>query len=267
MASFPVIVKTRGSQATVIARFPVNAASRAYVDAEIEKVRHCVIPICGEDRHKRPVLIGSAVLIHVDGADVLVTAAHVLTDNADLALFVFGADGSGQSLAGKFLLDEQEDLAAMLVSPDLSEHLSHVTPLPQSMVGSTVLDDGRFYGAVIGYPASSSKRPERGVLHTPMEVYSNRGTEIIGGRLSIQFDRESGAFSGKTGHGMARKPTGKSGGAIFAFRLLGMNAVWPTISPKFIGIATHWRHKENRIEGIGPAALTRILKAALQGMA
>lgn len=58
--------------------------------------------ICGEDKQYRPALIGSAVLIHVDGADVLVTAAHVLTDNAEVVLFVFGADGRGQSLAWSF---------------------------------------------------------------------------------------------------------------------------------------------------------------------
>lgn len=262
MANFPVIMKTRGAQATVTARFPINAASRAFVDAEIAKVRNCVIPICGEDRQKRPCLIGSAVLIHIEGVDVLVTAAHVLTDNADVPLFVFGSDGSAQSLIGNFVLDEKDDLATLRLSNPLSVHLSHVYRLPESMVAATGWSDDRFYGTVVGYPASSAKRPKRGFLNTPMEAYSNTGTELVGGRVSIQFDRDAGAFFSATGHGKARKPTGKSGGAIFAFRTLGMNAVWPSIPPKLVGIASRWKYKENRIEGAGPAALVRILKAA-----
>lgn len=235
--------------------------SRDFVDGEIEKIRHCVIPICGEDVHKRPCLLGSAVLIRLGSADVLVTAAHVLSDNDGVPLFVFGADGFGHWLTGEFTLDTKEDLAALCLAPEMSAKLSHVSPLPVALVAE--ITEQRFYGTVVGYPASSSKRPQKGYLHTPMEAYSNIGTKLVGGRISIAFDWKSGAFASNTGHGKARKPTGKSGGAIFAFRTLGINGVLPMAGPKLVGIATRWKRNENRIEGAGPAALGRILAAAI----
>lgn len=134
--------------------------SRDFVDGEIEKIRHCVIPICGEDVHKRPCLLGSAVLIRLGSADVLVTAAHILSDNDGVPLFVFGADGFGHWLTGEFTLDTKEDLAALCLAPEMSAKLSHVSPLPVALVAE--ITEQRFYGTVVGYPASSSKRPQKG---------------------------------------------------------------------------------------------------------
>lgn len=263
MPDFPFIVRHRESETTVIARFPINGASRAFVDAEIEKVRNCVIPICGEDRQKRPCLIGSAVLIQVDGVDVLVTARHVLSDNAGVPLFVFGADGRGEWLAGHLIVDDTEDIAALRLSGEMSVHLAHVSRLPESMVAFKSFVDDRFYATVVGYPASSAKRPKKGFLHTPMEAYSNTAAELVGGRVSVLFDRDAGAFFSGTGHGTPRKPTGKSGGAIFAFRTTGMNSVCAVTPPKLVGISSRWKYKENRIEGAGPTALGRILQKAI----
>lgn len=265
MAKFPSIVRKYGTSVSLELRFPVNAPSLELVNAEIEKMRHAVIPICGQDVHKRPCLLGSGVLVNFGGGPVLVTAAHVLSDNENVPFFFFGACGRARSLGGTFIVSEADDLAAKLLSPEECVDLSHIQPLAESIVAPTGFAGGSFYASVVGYPASASKRPERGALDTPLEVYSNFATELIGGNISVYFDWKSGSFHDTYGHVRARKPTGKSGGAIFGFPAQ-LNTVWPMIGPKLIGIATRWKRTENRIEGAGPSSLFRMLKAVTAGV-
>lgn len=256
---FPWIERYKDGAISLKTRLPINAHTRQFVNSEIESFRHSVIPICGEDTHRRPCLLGSGVLVSYSGATVLLTAAHVLLDNIGIPLFVFGADGLGKFLDLDFSLDEDADLGAMRLSAKDLAVLSHTRPLPEQMIATTGFNGGRFYGSVVGYPASSSKRPEKNALHTSMEVYSNFGTELIGDRVSISFDWKDGAFSDADGHVKARKPTGKSGGAIFGFPAT-INSVLPRVRPKLVGIASRWKRQESRIEGPGPSSIGRILK-------
>jgi hypothetical protein len=72
-------------------RLPIDRSSRSIFDREMERVRHCVIPIVGEHR-QRPYLAGSAVALRYRGACFLATAEHVL-GNAAGGLAYFGSDG------------------------------------------------------------------------------------------------------------------------------------------------------------------------------
>lgn len=59
------------------------------------------------------------------------------------------------------------------------------------------------------------------------------------------------------GHVLAHDPIGKSGGAIFGMRVMGLNAVQPWYTPKLVGIPTEWKGKQ--ILGASAAALIPLL--------
>lgn len=260
MTELPMILKALGNTQSITVKMPINRPSREHVDGEISKIRNAVIPICGEDKTMRPRLLGSGVLIDFAGQTILATAFHVLDDNLGVPLFTFDSDGVAMSLQGACEISVANDLAVKLLSQSEAQSLSHRCVIPQSMIAPSGIGAGQFYASVVGYPASASKRPEKGYIHTPMEVYSNFGTELIGGRISVLFDRKEGAFNTNSGHGHARKPTGKSGGAIFGFPVDG-RYVLPWSTPRLMGISTRWKMQEGRIEGAAAGPLINLLRS------
>lgn len=251
------IRKQRGGGARVTANFPVNAASRAYVDAETGRVRHCVIPIV-RDKNSRPHLEGSAVALTFRDRKFLVTAYHVLGCSRERPLFYFDANGNAQPICGTFKFSEQQDLAAMALSEQDVEALCHVPFLEEHCIGSAAGPDGRFYASVAGYPHTAARLIDKGVIETPMEVYSNKAREDVGGFVSVIFDKGSGAWD-ENGHKLVRDPIGKSGGAIFGIPLLGLNGVHAQAAIKLVGIATDWNRKQKNIIGPSSAMMTELL--------
>ena len=261
MPKFPWITRFYDRSVSLEVKLPIDAQSRAFVDGEIEALRGAVIPICGEDSHLRPCLLGSGILVSYRGETILLTAAHVLTDNANVPLFVFGKGGEAHWLDSGFWLEAASDLAAMRLSIKDLAMLSLIKPLSESTVATGGFSGGKFYGSVVGYPASSTKRPEKNALHTPIEVYSNFGSEMMGDKVSILFDWKEGAFNDVKGHNKARKPTGKSGGAILGFPVSG-RSVLLGMKPQLVGVSSRWKREENRIEGSGHSSIRRILEKA-----
>ncbi|GAA4718526.1 hypothetical protein H9L13_07760 [Sphingomonas lutea] len=241
-------LRHRGNQARLTAKIPINAISRAAVDAGNEHVRHCVIPVI-RSKSDRPFLEGSAVALTYHGRKCLVTANHVLSRNADRPLFYFGADGYARQLAGTFIIAEAHDLAAVALDSESVEALSHVPFLDEDQLGPVAAPDGRFYASVVGYPHTASKRTDKLTLDTPMEVYSNTGREQLGGFVSVDFDKKDGAWDRSEGHVIVRDPIGKSGGAIFGMPLMGLDGVRPWAKPKLVGISTDWKRNQKRIIG------------------
>lgn len=249
--------KMRGGGIKLTARLPINAMSRNAVDAETERFRHSVIPII-RDKDGRPFLEGSAVAISFYGQKCLATAFHVLKDNEGRPLFYFGSDGRAKIFGGDFEISNSHDIA--VVRLDLSDEaaLSNIPFITEERLGSAANADGAFYASVAGYPHTTSKLKDRHTLDTPMEVYSNKATEREDGFLSVQFHKKQGVWT-TAGHGRARDPIGKSGGAIFGMPLLGLNGVVPDAKLKLVGIPTHWRGKE--IIGASVGQLTPLLEA------
>jgi hypothetical protein len=238
-------------------KMPIDEKSRLIVDAEVESLRRSVIPICGEDARRRPYLVGSAVVLVWRGRKVLVTAQHVLDDNLKVPLFFFGEDGCSRPFGGAFEVSETHDLAAKLLPSDEIAALSHVPFLREDVVERAAPVGERFYASVAGYPATAAKRKDRVTLDTPMEVYSNFATEEIGGHVSVIFNKKEGAAS-ETGHGIARDPVGKSGGAIFGLRSVGPH-IKPDQTARLVGVPTRWNRDEKAIRGPSAAILVRLL--------
>jgi len=252
-------VRRKGTRFKVSFKLAIGASSRSAVDVEIDRLRRSVIPVIGADERMRPRLVGSAVALEHRRGKVLVTAAHVLSDNASSPLFFFGADGNSRALSPDFIVSAKHDIAARVLSEAELGALSHIPFLPQQMIGRPAPVGETFYASVVGYPASAAKRVDRSTLETPMEAYSNFATESMDGGISVLFGKKDGA-RGLTGHVTPPDPFGKSGGAIFGFTVSGRNVV-PLQPTRLVGFATRWKRLNNRIEGTGAGALLALLGA------
>lgn len=245
------------------ARMPIDAWSRSIVDAEVERLRSSVIPIVGVDKHRRPFVVGSAVLLDYKGRKVLVTADHVMSGNNDAPLAIFGSDGWPRLLGKNFLVSEKYDLAAKLLLTEEVAALSHISFLPETVLERVATVGERFYASVTGYPTTAAKLMDGFALDTVMEVYSNFAMEQVDGIVSVFFDKKDGAM-GEGGHILARDPIGKSGGAIFGLSVDGLH-IRPQQTARLVGISTSWNREQKCIHGSSVTELTSLLDQLVSG--
>lgn len=253
--------RIRGNTATIRMDIPMGAWSRATVDAEIEKLRRSIIPIIGEkqksaDEKIRPVVVGSAVALSYRNQKLLVTAFHVLRDNENTPLGIFGADTYARPFAGSFAISAEDDLAIKVLSQDEIGYLSHVPFLTEDLLRTPATGE-QFYASVVGYPATAAKQMDRVTLDTKMEAYSNFASMGSNGTISVRFDKKQGAHT-ENGHGTPRDQYGKSGGAIFGMPVNGSNVI-PGQNAKLVGIASRWKAKQKAIHGPSVGLLMRML--------
>lgn len=246
---------------SVIYKLPINSASRAHVDAEIECIRGCVIPII-RNKSGSPFLVGSAVALTYGRRRCLATALHVLTRNQGAELLFFGHDGYAKPFGGNFQISLEHDIAALALDAEDIAALSHISFLDEARIGSAAGADGRFYASLVGYPHTASRLVDQFTLDTPMEVMSNSGRELSDGFVSVYFDKKEGGVRDGS-HFLARDPIGKSGGAIFGIPKHGVNAVELWAPAKLVGISTDWQRSEKRIVGAGAASLISLLARAV----
>jgi len=249
--------RTRTNRLVVSTKFSIDPYSTGYVDGHIESLRRSVIPITGVDARRRPYLVGSGIAVNYKGRSVLVTAAHVLGDEAKLPLWIFGSDGWNRPLQGELAVSPEDDLAAFLLDGNLAASIDHVPLIPEARLARIGAPEEPFYACIVGYPATASKLREGNALDTPMEVFSHFGVERADGVVSVAFDRQEGAQTA-TGHAMARTPIGKSGGAIFGFKVHGQRVV-ASEPARLVGVSTLWKRTAKRIEGASVAKLLPLL--------
>lgn len=226
----------------------VSTAIKEFADAEVDRLRKCVIPIVGGDEEQKPVLIGSAVLVMFREHPTIVTAQHVLEDNEAASLAFFASNGSARPFGGTFVVSAEDDLVARRLTVDETAALSHQTFLPQEMIGPTIPPGEPFYGSVVGYPSTAAKRKDRVTIATPMESWSSMAMANQDGTVSVAFDKKRGGEANEK-HVRPRDPHGKSGGAIFGTSIAALPDI-PRNPAKLVGISTLW--KKSRI--VGPDA-------------
>lgn len=249
--------RARSKRLVVSAKFSIDPYSRSHVDGQIGPLRRSVIPITGVDTRQRPYLVGSGIAVQYKGRPVLVTAAHVLGDEPAPPRWVFGSDGWNRPLCGDLAVSPEDDLAAFLIDEGLAASMDHVPLIPEELLARVGAPEEPFYACVVGYPATASKLREGNALDTPMEVFSHFGVERADGVVSVAFDRQEGGQTA-TGHETPRKPIGKSGGAIFGFKVQGQRVV-TSEPPRLVGVSTLWKRGAKRIEAASVAKLLPLL--------
>ncbi len=241
-----------------IVKIPVGRQFQQQFDANVAKIRNAVVPILALKGGK-PVTVGSAVLIDIDGRAFFVTALHVLEDNKPLPLAVFNADRLLVPIEGEFTTERNYDLAVLPLDRADGLNFSPKRFLKPANIRASQ-PSGRQYAAIVGYPATKTKIFEASFIDTEMFSMADFVREEKDGRMWVKFDKRRVTFVEPRRWVTAPDPYGMSGGAIFAAPVL---SIMPTFSPeaKLAGIATHWRYKRKLFEGTNAETLCAFLAA------
>ncbi len=136
------------------------------VDVAAKDFSAAVRPIYGSNDQGRPEHIGSCVLLMVDGAPVLLTAAHVLDNNAKSTLYI-GGETSLVQINGDFLAtnkpggcraDDHFDFAAQKLSSQTVCALGAVKYISEDELSSNTSDTTGHVYLVLGYPNTKNRK-------------------------------------------------------------------------------------------------------------
>lgn len=215
---------------TVARRFQISKRARTAARFLGLAVR----PIfCQGRRHQE--LVGSCVLVRLGSCHFLFTAAHVLDERKDHALFVGDQDGligldgdiTTTTLPAGGREGDKADVGIVRLSDDFVGELTNYQPLLHTNIN---IDERSIGGPpasqylVMGYPASRARRRGAHVIGTgtflftsasqPRHVYDAFGV-LPETHLVVQFDQKRSLTP--SGQINAPKPKGVSGGAMWAF--------------------------------------------------
>lgn len=194
------------------------------------RFREAVVPIYGSKANGRPIHIGSAVLLDLDGTKVLLTAAHVIDENRFTTLYVGGRQElkpveGGFSVTGAPHGRDRDhyDFAFYTIPKDLVDKLHGRFIGLNEISRSARFDQGRYYTA-LGYPNSKNRKydPVRSSVKARLFSYSSVdkvdpdiAAKLPGGgdhHIFMTYDRLSRDEDGTVVNSTA--PRGMSGGAV-----------------------------------------------------
>ena len=239
-------------------KVPVGRLFQEQFDANVAKIRNAVVPILSPVKGK-PVTIGSAVLIDLDGSSFLVTALHVLEDSQGAPLLFFGADGNLASFGdGIFFTYREFDLAALPLIDIPKAAFARHRFLTINEIDPTQ-NSSKKYATIVGYPSTKTKILKGSYVDTEMYSMADFIREEKDHRLFVKFDKRRVTFANPRRWVTAPDPYGMSGGAIFAVPVL---SIAPTFASeaKLVGIATHWRFRRRLFEGTAAERVLAFLK-------
>jgi hypothetical protein len=250
------------------------------------RFRDAVIPIYGAKANGRPVHIGSAVLLVVNGTKAILTAAHVIDQNASATLYGPGRSEAtgGLKLArieGEFGVTaapggirdrDRYDFAFRGLPDEASLGLAGRFIGPDEIAVARLEDPGRLFTA-LGYPYSKNRtyNPARRSVRASLLPYSNvhrtdakvAASMPHGGRdhLFLPYGKLSRDEDGVVDHSIGMR--GMSGGAVIdagrpADALFGR----PDPEPLLAGIIIELKKRRvllaTRMSAIMPALLAAI---------
>lgn len=242
--------------------------------AALAKFRDAVRPIYGVTDKGDPNHIGSAVLLHLEEGHFLLTAAHVLDENAQTSLYL-GADDFVllQLDAITTVAPDRDrnkdfaDFAMARLNADLVAKLSGAKFITEADISRSVAStEGRTY-TILGYPNSRNKpNPHKGKKVTPsLGVYTSQGRpasqlpQIATDHDHILVDHDAKYARDEAGakvHSIALR--GFSGGAIVDLGRLSVESLVSSTPPKLTALLIEGHPKEKVILGI---KLTTVLAA------
>jgi hypothetical protein len=215
------------------------------------------IPLYYQGDTGQPELLGSGVLLSLDGIRFLLTAGHVLDHLATTQLTagvpaglltVAGLPTRLRSLGAKSEEDDQIDLGMMRLQGTPWEKLEANNFLTWTELDTAAPTSQRHTYALVGYPVSINKRGLQGGLLTAaafrvggieceLSAYEEKGIDPMN-HVMVGFDKN--AVLGADGPRNAPDLYGASGGGLWRF---GRRLRDATQRPKLSAIATEWQKK------------------------
>lgn len=131
-----------------------------------EKYIKAVRAIYGCSHNQTPIHIGSAILLEYGKEKLLITAAHVLDNNAETTLYVNGSEGLLEILGdvhitnspSKDRKDDDLDFGFMSLSDEFIEKLGDVYFITEDEFLLSDLGEKERLGLALGYPNSKNKK-------------------------------------------------------------------------------------------------------------
>lgn len=227
----------------------------------IDCLKSCVTPIFDANEKREAELLGSAVLVRVNGEVFFCTAKHVIDDNVKSTLYVDGCSEL-ETLEGDFYSSKDHDVAVLKLSPSQIQALSKYVPLEEDRIGNHGQISNCQYVEFMGFPESKN-RPIYKTTKIHGLIYSNGdiAKDITPTLVRMTFDRKRNIDATTGKRVKAPDPHGMSGGAMFGVRVNDQTIIGKP-QPLLIGIATEWVSKSKEVVGTNFAIVMAIIRDA-----
>jgi hypothetical protein len=200
-----------------------------------EKFAPAIRPIYASNDTRRPIHVGSSVLLKIDGVPHLLTAAHVIDWIKHASLYI-GGENHLTEIEAEFRVtkadtrdDDRYDFAFTIIPESMAVKLGGVTYISDKEISyMPAQTTGHVYTA-LGYPNSLNKKIDHTKKHIPTVIWPYAATVLsdpdataltkslkVGGEdhIFIKFNEKHSMdlHTGKIVNSL--KPTGISGGAL-----------------------------------------------------
>jgi hypothetical protein len=228
----------------------------------------------------RPAQLGSCVLVRFRKKSVLVTAAHVIDNNATTSLYIpikgklTRLEGSGVATTAPNgdRARDRLDFCIVELPSKLASDLHDATFIEEGDIASNLIDPhGRGFMA-LGYPNSRNKKIDHTSRHIRPRVHSYGATVVhdekflnklgLSGEdhILIKYERQSRDPGGEIVNSI--KPVGMSGGALLDLGNLATPRSIAGLAPlrfSLSGLLIEFHQPENRIVAVRSQTIFSVL--------
>lgn len=221
----------------------LKSAGHHFVDEareEIKKLQPCVVPLFDSNELGEAQLLGSAVLIEIEGDIFLCTAKHVLDECRKERSFLYICGPTAlEPLSGTFRVsDDNLDMALLGLTASQAKRFRDAKPLKADSIGNQVQAERSTYVEFIGFPATKNTRTvQRFVLKRSIQCNGCTVREITRTEIRVNFNKRRNMDAASRLRVTAPDPHGMSGGGMFGI-MMNEATVEGAPNPLLIGIST-----------------------------
>lgn len=212
-----------------------------------------VCPIYSINEKGKLILLGSAVLIRINIYNFLITAAHVLKENRESTLYLFGKSslielkGTVYTTPFENAINSRNEFSFMHLDESTIKELIHFDFLDVSFIEPNDFTHQHKLYTFVGFPSTKNKpRPDIKTVKRSVFVYSNNSSNNLLYRhfnvapyshIIVGYEKEEGINT--QGEVLTMPdPYGMSGGGVW--NLTDFNQLPITFSPKLVGIGIEY---------------------------
>lgn len=229
------------------------------IDAALNPLKECVIPIIAVNNRDQPALLGSAILIEVAGKVFLCTAKHVIDENAASCLYIDGPS-KFEHFIGDFHGNDCLDVAICQLSQEQIKRLSKYRPLESNCIASPIEIVAAQYSTMVGFPETKNRLVHgRNIISGLRYAASGAIIQSTLTKVRVSFKRKR-MIDAKTRLPIcAPEPHGMSGGAMFGVKINDA-AIKGRPDLKLVGMMTDWPARGTEIFGPSMAIVMVIIR-------
>ena len=206
----------------------------------ITELQTCVVPLFNADEDGKAQLLGSAILVDVEGEIFLCTAKHVLDEcKKDRSYLYIAGPTELEPLSGSFRVSNDGlDSAVLKLTATQAKRFRDAQPLKADSIGNQVQAERCKYVEFMGFPATKNKRSvKRFVLKRRIQANGCTVKAITPQEVRVKFTKKRNIDATSRKRVTAPDPHGMSGGGMFGIMMTDAT-VKGKPKPLLIGIST-----------------------------